>query len=101
MDLSLVKLKTRGPWTSGGETRTGPIAERLMSMQGEPRPTHGAFEAKKAAEMSWRRKVGWIAPSGSLTFRSTRTQPQAARFFRPGNSSSRSLPIVSAYGWSG
>lgn len=45
------------------EVGLGPIAERLRSMKNEPRPTHSEFEAKKAAEMSWRRKVGWIAAS--------------------------------------
>ena len=37
-----------------------------------------------------------MKPFVGLTLRSTRTQPQAARSFRPGISFTRSLPIVSA-----
>ena len=45
------------------EMGLGPIVERLRSMQNAPRPTLGEFEANQAAERTWRRKVGWIAPA--------------------------------------
>jgi hypothetical protein len=40
-----------------------PISARLRHMQHDPRPTPSEFKAKKAAEMKWRRSVGWYAPS--------------------------------------
>ncbi len=39
------------------------IAERLKSMQNEPRPTPTEFQSRKESEMKWRLKVGWSTPS--------------------------------------
>lgn len=36
-----------------------PVAQRLRSMVGDPRPTREEYEAKKREEAAWRRKVGW------------------------------------------
>lgn len=40
-----------------------PIAERLQSMQGTPRPTQAQFSARKREERAWQVKVGWAASS--------------------------------------
>jgi hypothetical protein len=40
-----------------------PVATRLKAMKHERRPTPSEFAVKKEAEMKWRVKVGWCAPS--------------------------------------
>jgi hypothetical protein len=42
-----------------------PTAERLQSMQNQPRPTPIEFAARKEAEKKWRLNVGWCAASDS------------------------------------
>ena len=37
-----------------------PLAKRIKAMKQVPRPTLAEFAARQAAELAWRRKVGWL-----------------------------------------